>query len=177
MKFKILEEHEVLTKNDAEDFIHQHCGQFIKESQGKKLYRGMKNKEKDYYLLTPRADRRPMSTALKYHDLYNKLFYEKFGWYARSEGLFVNADKEATNLYGETFYIFPFNGYKYLWSPQVYDLYPKTHSNDLTDKQLMEKAKEIINTYQDNNLLEAIESAHEIMIKCDKYIAVRNNEV
>lgn len=72
-------------------------------------------------IFTSRQDRRPQDMPIEIHNKYDELFLEKFGWKARSEGVFV-AGGDRTS-YGTPFFFFPVNGYKFIWSPAIFDLY------------------------------------------------------
>jgi hypothetical protein len=100
------------------------------------------------------------------------MFLEKFGWAARSEGVFATGNSKEAAYYGNVYAIYPVDGYKYIWSPKVKDLY--THLDWDTEKDLDlsdEEIDELFQTYKTDDLQQAIDSRHEIMIKCSQYAA------
>ena len=72
---------------------------------------------------TPRADRMPKDTSKNGHEYLGNLFKKYHGWNARKEGVFCFGCPAWASDYGITYIIFPVNGYKYLWSDNITDLY------------------------------------------------------
>ena len=117
--------HNYLTENGSIwDDIAKDCSDIIKvyKKTGNVLYRGI-NKSKEILRIVPRPDRIPTHTAKNFHDMFDKLFYKEFGWKARSEGIFVSRDSKEIEIYGDIFYFLPCNGYKFIWSKHIEDLY------------------------------------------------------
>ena len=135
-----------------------------------------------------------MSTDPRLSKELDKVFKNKFGWKARSEGVFSVGDKSSTFLYGRPFYFFPIGRYKYLWSTHIGDLFCDDYKfsvgrdtgNMIFSKDEVaameglsthEKEGRIfermwLKTYKNNRLGMAIRSGHEIMFKCKEYYAV-----
>jgi hypothetical protein len=185
MKFKIVEE---ITGTDGQythEFMKTHCQQFIKEANGGKLYRGIKIKnEPDFFIATPKPKRKPIDVKIEYHRLLDKLFFNKFGWKARSEGTFCRGTNRV-GYYGIVYEIYPTNRYKYIWSPKVGDLYEtyvnweRVYNNNHPDHYAtIEDVKDflirdVLDTYQDTDLAGAIKSGNEIMLLCDEYVGMK----
>lgn len=113
--------------------------------------------KKKLLLLT---DRTPSDVGMKIHNKYDELFYEKFGRKARSEGVFASGYKRKS--YGKSYMFFPVNGYKFIWSPAIFDLYT-SRFNFITN------VVEGFRTYTDENLQKAVLSGNEIIFKCKAY--------
>jgi hypothetical protein len=93
-----------------------------------------------------------------------------FGWKPRSEGVFATGALSDTTTYGKySFIIFPKDGFKFLWSEDVNDFF--------TYAQYEEDVQEAVVTYKDNDLVGAIRSYNEIMIKCEGYYVVSYIEI
>ena len=105
--------------------LKKECKEYFYESrQFKKnlpLYRGMKKRISTYEIITPRKNRKPLSTDPVVHELLNKEFKKQFGWAARSEAVFCIGDYPP-NIYGERYYMFPIGKFDFLWSRYVTDL-------------------------------------------------------
>lgn len=79
--------------------------------------------------VTPRSDRQPKDTPPELHKLLDWEFKRRFGWYARSEGVFVTGYYQDAKAYGTAIYmVFPIGRYDYIWSPKVKDLYEEFES-------------------------------------------------
>lgn len=128
----------------------------------------------NYTILKPRTDRKPLNMHPNVQRLLDDIFLKKFGWKARSSGVFASGNKHGVAGYGTVYEIYPTDGYKFLWSPKVGDLYEAVFWDeygyvDTDDPDFVEK----MNSYKDKNLIDAIMSEHEVMIQCDRYAARR----
>jgi len=110
----------------------------------------------------PRKDRRPKDTDIERHEELDNWFLDKFGWRARSSGVFCTPDYMTALSYAAkiivgplgVFIIIPQKPYEYIWSPKVRDLmYDSSDINKLG--------------YKDTGL--SNNKTNEVMIKCDKY--------
>lgn len=137
------------------------------------------------YIITPRKDRLPLSTSPELHKKFDAYFKKAFGWKARSEGVFCAGNPSA--MYGESYAIIPIGKWEYLWGKNVYDL--TTDFNTLFSKVfgrdkwheiggLSGITQEIVDQvldsgqYIDTELALALRRNQEIMLKCDKYLAI-----
>lgn len=189
-------------KNIFLENLKKNCSRILKfylEEQ-RFLYRSVDQDIPIYLEKIPRENRKPSNTSVKLHDMYDKLFKRKFGWYARSEGVF--ASFEMNTIYGKPYLFFPFDDYKYLWSDDIGDLFTigfyklgimdkqnipkKFYDEGGTDLNIKDKyyrwildnldqfedifMKKVINTYQNNQLENA--KKQEIMFKCSRYYLV-----
>lgn len=135
------------------------------------LFRGVKVPVKWYKVITPRTNRRPYNTNLGVHLYLDLQFRKRFGWEARSQGVFATGSWAETNAYGTGFIIVPFGNFKFLWNPDIRDLFTK-----MPDSMESPKEKQWINDmlegYKDTDFSDAMESGSEIMIKCTQYYLI-----
>jgi len=126
-----LNESKIETFEEFTELVKRDCSEFLKEIKSSKafLYRGIKGVSDDMGIKTPRADRKPKDTSAKGHKYLGDLFKKHHGWNPRKEGVFCFADEFSTHYYGKSYIIFPINGYKYLWSSNISDLYAETSSD------------------------------------------------
>jgi len=147
------------------------------------LYRGtLKNVPSDaessngvyYFKKKPRMDRKPVDMPPLTHQTLDKLFYEKFGWKPRSEGVFVTGDRGTAAGYGKSFLFFPIGDFKYVWSPKVPDLWTwiRSHLSQRKDMSERPDLPGIVDTYTNKNLQKCIELEYEVAIKCKEYYMV-----
>jgi hypothetical protein len=166
--------------------LKKECKEYFYESrQFKKnlpLYRGMKKRISTYEIITPRKNRKPLSTDPVVHELLDEEFKKQFGWKPRSEGVFCIGDYPP-GMYGERYYIFPIGKLDFLWSPYIKDLTVSLDHSGIftTDYKLdpevpLETVNDVVfqlvSTYQDDDFLAALRSVNEIMLKCKKYYAL-----
>jgi hypothetical protein len=150
------------------------------------VYRGVTRANDDYTTKTTRTNRKPVDTPKYTHDILDELFYDKFGWKPRSEGVFTWT-KEVQG-YGKMNLFFPIGDFKFVWSPKVKDLY--VDLNNLTkeiakinskyiminepekkieEEKLLYKNK-LVDTYvQNKNYTQAFNKRREIVWKCKGY--------
>lgn len=122
-------------------------------------------------ILSPRKKRAPRNTSPEMHALADAWFERRFGVKYRSQALFVTSSSFAARGYAETerhvVRVIPLGPYRYCWSPQVRDMLSMS----------LDKAGNVESTldaagYIESNLHLAHELGHEVMLYCDKYIAV-----
>lgn len=194
------------TKEEVREILQKDCTKYLKEvGFGQKLYRGTKRKVKDITKFKPRQERKPRDTPLEVHKYLDKLFSQKFGWKARSSGVFVCADKRVVKIYGTPYVFFPIGNYKYLWSPEVrdltteldriivdyeYDFRPSAaDSQELTNLkdpdikwkdvlgniEVIKELKQLVLSYKENKILTAQDKDTEIMFSCLEYYLVEEH--
>lgn len=114
------------------NMINKDCKKFIKEMviPNKPLYRGLNNiptnsskMGKDFWKVKVRKDRASTDMPDELHKYLDSQFKKKFGWYARSEGLFCTRSKTIAYNYGDLYSIYPIGNYKYLYSTKIDDLF------------------------------------------------------
>lgn len=122
---------EVKTAQDLEDIrstLEKECWQYLKLfRKGNAIiqrYPDFQSPGGGFYYKTPRKDRMPLSTPRWIHEILDEWFFKKFGWHARSNALFGWLNPK-NNLRVFEFFAFPTNGFKYIYSPEIDDLYPE----------------------------------------------------
>lgn len=165
--------------NTAEEIVERiksECQPFLKEVQGRRAYRGIQksNPAANYMKKEVRTDRQPLTSTRDQHDFIDGELYKKFGWHPRSEAMFVFGAPTNFQLsvYGSIFMVFPIGQYKYVWSPDIRDLYQDL---PVDRKSYMQQwAERMIPTYKDTGLKTALTMKdYEVMIGCKEYYAVR----
>ncbi len=124
--------------------------------------------------IIPRKDRYPKHTNPTDHDLLDKEFQKKFGWKARSEGVFVTSSKTSASSYGKPYICIPADGFKYIWSNEIDDLY--IYISDIYSHWYRADVgySNIVNKYTDQSLKDALNrrAGNEVMFKCKYYYLV-----
>jgi hypothetical protein len=116
------------------DTLRKECAPYIsavKNCKYKFLYRGTHEQPIGaMHFVKTRTNRKPKDTPWESHNYFDKLFEERFGWKARSGGVFAAANFSDAASYsfkgvkpGVTSLFFPIGKFKYVWSPQVADFY------------------------------------------------------
>jgi len=191
MQFKNFLNEKTYTDDEIYDILHRDCSQFIKK--GKRLYRGHKSNQ-TFFEKTTRKNRKAVDTPQVLNDLIDLGFKKKFGWKPRSEGVYTTPYKDIASMYGIPYLFFPVDGYKYLWSPDVYDILivikKQFHeyilknydvvvrgssiidnidniTKDQYDEFMKGFEKNYLNSYMNNKI--QMNKKNEVMVKCDKY--------
>jgi hypothetical protein len=97
------------------------------------IYRGTKHTYGTISKVKPRNDRTPKDMHKELHNILDNGFKKKFGWKARSEGVFVNPSQEMLVEYGLAYMFFPIGKFKFVWSPEIKDLYTNMGMRDYRD--------------------------------------------
>ena len=185
--------------NDPDGYrllIESNCSQFLKEWDGKPVYRGI-NKNIKFELLTTHPNRKPSNTLEDLQSVADMYFKRRFGWKCRSEhSLFGTGSIRTAETYGDgsLVVIFPLDGYKFVYSNNIKDFYtelmtfmadeldmtddypPEVQETYLEYKEEVDKyIEQMIKLYTDKDLKKAINSGNEIMFNTKKYIAINSN--
>lgn len=171
--------------------------QKIIKSTGSPVFRGMKGTSV-VMRKKVRTERNPKDTSFTEHYIIDKAFEREFGWKARSNSLFVTSSLVAAQGYGFLKLIFPIGPVKYIWSPEISDLYMYVKIQPVRDAwgvdagpipddemkfymdnpdQLIKRASEaelkrvITSKYKTKGLPQSYSSS-EIMINCSEYWAI-----
>lgn len=180
---KLFELHEQ-DEFDLEKF-KKDCAPFLAELKGASsvLYHGSNHGVDDYQIRTFRERTRPRDTPRDVHAALNDVFKERYGHEIRN-WMFTTGSRHDARVYGPLQVIFPIGqNYHYVWSPFVYDM--TTHRVSFVDKhqglpydECQEKANdEFLNDiatttfHVDKQLHAAVNSAHEIHLKCETFYA------
>lgn len=157
-----------LSENEVIALIRRECKPFLEHDTSRLMYRGMQSKPSHIYKQAVRSDRRPRNVDHKIHDALDAWFEEKFGFKARSETAFVTGSFADAKSYGKPYAVFPIGDFKFVWSPEIGDLFFISHS--VKPEGVASAMDEI--QYKTSDLEEAIDSGFEVMVKCDEYYAV-----
>jgi hypothetical protein len=113
------------------------------------------------------------------HNELDKELNKKFGWKVRSEGVFTTSSKSHASVYGKPYIFFPDNSFKYVFNPEITDLYTEligVGALTTTDKiniNIWNVVKhKIIDGYQSNNLIMAFQNSKEVSFKCKYYYLI-----
>jgi hypothetical protein len=116
--------------------IKQQCSQYLKESAGLPLLKSLPSTYSNFQKVKVRLQ--------KNQDPINEAFDKAFGkefFNLRQRAIFANASQPALKEGSDLFYVFPINGYKFLYS--------KTISNSSSDyRQVIDT---LIESFQDQN--------------------------
>lgn len=175
------------TNHGMLEILLRDCAPIIAEYKevGTPLMRGMSSTTiAPMTVMHPRLDgRAPKDTSIHVHDYINKYFMQHHGAPFRN-AIFATSDWDATEHYGETYVLFPIGPLKYLWSPVVTDLYDSisklitSQSTDPKikyDKEFYQKLDEVLATYIDHNIEEALGYGSEVMIANSCYVVTIDN--
>lgn len=119
--------------NQIKSIIERDCKKFIEEVGVAKFYRGFRQVERYevmpglYHIYNTKA-RSPKDTKIEVSDLLDDQFEKKFGVRPRKDAVFTTKDTVIASDYGNPFLFYPIGDYKYLYNPNVLDLF-----NDLQD--------------------------------------------
>ncbi len=141
------------------------------------FYRGMSDKYPTDRpsVVIPRRDRRPRNSSTVFHEAADQWFASCFGIPYRSHGVFLTSRPEAALAYAaspaQVMRVVPMSPYTFCWSSKVSDLLfaamtfadapPDAINAFLTDAG-----------YQEDGLEAAHASGHEVMLSCERYLAV-----
>lgn len=186
-----------LNEEDEVSDIQIKCSKilYLYTKQHNYFYRGTRDISRKK-LIMPRKDRKPSQTNPDVHELLDNMFYEKFGWKVRSEGVFATSHEGDAKIYNVSWprpndppVFVPVNGFKYIWSPRVRDLYIYLIDNGLHEAPRrglgMEyndtwasRVQKIIDSYITYDLERAMKKEYEVMFKCDRgYYLINQDEI
>jgi len=141
------------------------------------FFRGFSLKEPPQtpVLFRTRKDRRPRDLHVDLHQQADEWFKNKFGVPYRSQAVFVTSSRFVAENYaadkGFVARIIPIGNYRFCWSPKNSDLlFLQTSLGNLTVEDYLNGSN-----YQESDLLLAHQTAHEVMLYCDSYIAIPIN--
>jgi hypothetical protein len=122
-----------------------------------------------------RRDRRPRDSNYSFHTIADEWFLSRFGVRYRSGALFVVSNLMHAGNYAETplhvMRIIPLDAYTYCWSPVYRDLlFIQARLVDTKPKSVFDALD--LGMYRESDLHSASVSGHEVMLYCEKYLAV-----
>jgi len=167
----ILEE---VTEQNIEEWawlIKEDCQFYLRQNNPKNfpLYRGLKMEDEPFLKKRVRLkDRTPKDMNPELHHELNSYFQTKFGSPFRNAMFCTGNEAEAT-VYGAYYYVFPRGKFEFIWSPHIDDLFSLWDMHGDEDI-FFDEVKN--GDYTNKNLSNAIDSHHEIMIRCNSYYAL-----
>lgn len=131
-------------------------------------------------LIKNRYRESPSNSSKTLHDAANRILKDKFGWQPRMEGLFVSGDVDMAQSYGYEHLVFPKGDFKFVWSPEIQDLYfyskgfYKRHRIAGTTAATTILIDELENNieWKDDDIVAALESGNEVIIKAAAFYLV-----
>jgi len=135
MKFKIVEEintDKKLTDKELNfiiETIKRDCKYFLKESKSQQFFTGVTYDNKSnnvFFKKMVRHNRNPRDMSLELTNSLDNYFDKEYnlgGWKPRTQSKFFTSNKSTARGYGRTYNVFPIGNFKYLWSPDIEDLY------------------------------------------------------
>lgn len=108
--------------------IKDECSEFLNESGGYPLFRGQKFRDPSCKYET-QAIRKNKDSKSYNVGLFNLYIQEKYKIkHFRNENvMFAAGEEHGSEAYGPTLFVFPVNGYQFLWSPLVRDFLGREH--------------------------------------------------
>ncbi len=148
------------------------------------FWRGIKKTISPTKKIVPRKDRRPRDMPQALHTDINNLLYQKFGWFPRSEGVFVTSNYSSARDYGKPYIFLPSNNFNYIYNLNIRDLtvylYREGIIEYIDDKINMDvweiKKNTIIQEYTNTELLYAFNNEIEVAFKCDYYYLLTEDQ-
>ena len=137
------------------------------------LFRGLRTHKTSVTGQVRLDNRKPMSSPQHIHVKMNDIFKEKYGSEFRN-AMFCTGRYSMASAYGTVYYIFPEQDFKFLWSPKVYDLYRlySKYREKLPIQHFIEDNMSILSSYKTTDLVSAIKSENEIMIRAKSYVGL-----
>lgn len=132
------------------------CTQYLHESAGLPLYKLLPNAYNDFHRVKVRQKRADDQVSEAFNRAFGAQFHN-----LRQRAIFTTGTEPVVTEDTEPFYVFPINGYKYLYSKEV------TNSNN----DYQQVIDSLFEQFEDNN--KAIEIVTDVL----KYTYVRDNLV
>lgn len=172
--------------------LKKDCGPYLKEAKkfqkGKFLYRGSlrsikPNPKNGLEAKKVKKARIPRDIPLEIHYYLDDELKHKFGWSARSEGVFATSSYMTAADFGIPYLFFPAGRYKYIYSPSVSDVLGALDrlgvisfinnqykiEPTLDQEDIERELDNFIQTFTDKNLAKGVLEGAEIMFSCKYY--------
>lgn len=122
-----------------------------------------------------RRNRRPKDTSIEFHNIADRWFLSHFGVSYRSQALLLTSRQLTAQAYAATpahvMRILPLSRYRYCWSPNAVDLLFAAKRLDGAIPSEVEAHLTSLD-YREDDLAEAHAAGHEVMLHCERYIAI-----
>ena len=162
------------SEKDLISSIEKNCSYFLRDMKGSRylFYRGIYYKIEDFEIRKSHLnDRTAMNMPQETHKKLNIYFKKKFGWEARN-GVFTYGNIDEVGSYGEEYIFLPIGNFKFVWHPDIKDLYFNIKNKGLQNGSKPGPDKifeDFVSEYKDNGIKEAVKSSSEVIFKCDSY--------
>lgn len=181
LRFQIMRIKELFTEQHDDSgikILRYKCSQFLDESEGYPLLKNLPKNYNNFQKVKVRVKKRKQ----KMDETFNKAFDNVSN--LRQRAVFTNgADTFAPKSDFDPFYVFPINGFKYIYNTQIVsETDYKQMFNDLMEtagSSFEEMITELLKyTYTGNNLVEGIKSGSEIILyNIPHYYVVRQSAI
>lgn len=151
------------------DMIKERCGEFLYQSGGLPLLKNLPSTYQDFHKVKVRKRSIQQSEIV---ETFNQTFQHEIKQ-LRQRAVFVNGDNYTVNKTDneEPFYIFPIDGFKFIYNPEVQNSSHeyKTAFSEILQHLGENKGHQVLQdllkmTYSSSTLNEAIQSTAEIII-------------
>lgn len=167
-------------RNEYVPKIKRHCTEMVKLVKQTKsfLWRGLAGDDEIFVIKKSRRNRYPTDTPERTHETFDRLYYKKYGWKPRSEGVFVSNKQRGTVGYGPAHIIFPVGRFKYTWAMDINDFFiyaRRTIKLAAKQDEVDFRIAEAIEKYSNNKGIDKFMKKNvpgEMMIKCRLYYAL-----
>ncbi len=171
-----------VTEEEMIEVLRKRCKPFLQErDKNLFLFRGtrkFRNSENPMQIVKPRTNRKPKDTDPEIHEMLDEKFKEKFGWYARSEGVFCHTElMEARKYVGfnadNVYLFFPVGRYKYVYNPYIEDIYNELPESAFDYSYVDDLVNSLMRNYKETGLSELTQGdSVEMMFKCNYYYMI-----
>lgn len=167
---------------DADLFVElkKHCGDFVEESRGLPILKNLPSSYNDFHKVKVRKRK----SRTEFTETFNEAFDDEFSE-LRQRAVFANGHLLLSEVNDdlEPFYVFPVNGYKYLYSTEVQNSNQEYQTVfeaifDALDENVAEETfRDLLKfSYKSTNLYEGIKAGAEIILySIPYYYAVRQS--
>jgi len=158
--------------------IGQECRPYLNQvSNPLGLFRGVDGGGKAIKKRIRLDDREPQGMSRRTQSKVNRAFTDKFGAPFRNSMLCTGDENEA-EAFGNLYSVFPIGDFKFLWSPEIYDLNNILWNIEEEQGDVIELDDiiKIVNdgNYKTSDLEDAINSRNEIMIRGQGYYGIEH---
>ena len=176
---------------NVNDFIKQHCKQYLKLIKGKTpLYRGMNRFNMSIGIKDVRQNRMPRGMSIVSFKEFNK-WLKKNKHITRDKSVIATSNKGNVKQFGYSYYIFPMGKFNYTWvlskDINLNDKKTGWHANAVEDYQEKPKtfdtdhetklSRPFEQYFQTNHGFDiAYKKGYEIWFDCKKYVFVDNDD-
>lgn len=175
----IEQENELFLKQ-ALGLVVSQCQDFLKMSGGNMLWRGLDSRQPVLQKII-RQDRKPKDSSGDFNEFYNDFFQTKGFVTNRNNCIYASGKSSVASSYGNVYAIFPYDGFHFLWSPKISDMFGSFEDGGMygdgheTDWDTISAVLNKADYQEDSSLQLAIESHNEIMISGSGYVAVNRD--